>query len=251
MKAVPEDTTLFDTLPYRRQCGRDIPGTGDGEDAIGAEFLRSGPFTLRRFAQEQALSVSSRGYVLLFCLSGSVELRLHSFSYRLTPRCVAAVDCDRLAECRCGAGAELLEYRPRIGYFGFSGDGGVLPAFTVVPSRAALNAWAVAVSRRIREGASFDREASCAVRVQLRDLSGGVLPYPFACAAGCPRWDRCTAVAGYAGWSPVTVAAVAAGDPPRPLGERVVTVVAAVVGIGLWGGLLLWGTWVELTLLFG
>ncbi len=98
-------------------------------------------------------------------------------------------------------------------------------------------------------GATYDRDASCAVRVQLRDLSGGVLPYPFACAAGCPRWNRCTAVAGYGGWASAKVAV--AGDSLRPLGERIVTAVAAVVGIGFWGGLLLYGTWVELTLIFG
>ncbi|WP_303330144.1 hypothetical protein, partial [uncultured Alistipes sp.] len=64
------------------------------------------------------------------------------------------------------------------------------------------------------------------------------------------RWNRCPAVAGYAGWSPVEIA-VAAGDPQRPLRERVVTVVAATLGIGLWGGLLLYGTWLELMQLFG
>ena len=80
---------------------------------------------------------SSRGYVLLFCLRGSVELRLRSFSYRLTPRCVAAVDCSRLAECRCGADAELLEYRPRMGSFASRGSCDELPAFTVLPSRDA------------------------------------------------------------------------------------------------------------------
>ena len=90
------------------------------------------------------------------------------------------------------------------------------------------------------------RGPSCAVRVQLRDLSGGVLPYPFSCAAGCFRWNRCAAVAGYAGWSPAD-----AVRTELPLGERIVTAVAATVGIGLWGGLLLYGTWVELMLLFG
>ncbi len=106
MTTVPEEMTLFGASP----CGETLPGSGaEGADA---ECLRSGPFTLRRYAQGRMSAVSSRGYVLLFCLSGSVELRLRSFSYRLTPRCVAAVDCGRLAECRCGADAELLEYVP-------------------------------------------------------------------------------------------------------------------------------------------
>lgn len=248
MMTVPEEMTLFGSLPCGAGCGKGTPGAGDG--AAEAECLRSGPFTLRRYAQGRTSALSSRGYVLLFCLRGSVELRLRSFSYRLTPRCVAAVDCSRLAECRCGADAELLEYRPRMGSFASRGSCDELPAFTVLPSRARLNAWAGTVSRHIREGAAYDRDSSCAVRVQLRDLSGGVLPYPFACAAGCPRWSRCAAVAGYGGWSPVEIA-VAAGDPQRPLRERVVTAVAATLGIGLWGGLLLYGTWLELMQLFG
>ena len=56
-------------------------------------------------------------------------------------------------------------------------------------------------------------------------------------------------MAGYGGWATAKVAV--AGDSLRPLGERIVTAVAAVVGIGFWGGLLLYGTWVELTLIFG
>lgn len=245
MTTVPEEMTLFGASP----CGETLPGSGaEGADA---ECLRSGPFTLRRYAQGRVSAVSSRGYVLLFCLSGSVELRLHSFSYRLTPRCVAVVDVGQLVECRCSAHTELLEYAPRGGRFAFRVAGDVLPAFTVVPSRARLNSWAGTVSRRIRAGASFERDSSCAVRVQLRDLSGGVLPYPLSCAAGCPRWNRCAAVAGYGDWSAGNISVAGAGDPARPLRERVVTAVAAAVGIGFWGGLLLYGTWVELRLLLG
>ncbi len=247
MMTVPEERTLCGIRSCEPLRGKDMTGPGDSD--AGAESLHSGPFTLRRYPRAQASALSSRGYILLFCLRGSVELRLHSFSYRLTPRCVAAVDGGRLAECRCGADTELLEYRPGAGCPAFRSAGDGRPAFTVLPSRAGLNAWAATVSRHIREGATYDRDASCAVRVQLRDLSGGVLPYPFACAAGCPRWSRCTAVAGYGGWATAKVAV--AGDSLRPLGERIVTAVAAVVGIGFWGGLLLYGTWVELTLIFG
>ena len=229
MTTVPEEMTLFGASP----CGETLPGSGaEGADA---ECLRSGPFTLRRYAQGRVSAVSSRGYVLLFCLRGSVELRLHSFSYRLTPRCVAVVDVGQLVECRCSAHTELLEYAPRGGRFAFRVAGDVLPAFTVVPSRARLNSWAGTVSRRIRAGASFERDSSCAVRVQLRDLSGGVLPYPL----------------GYGDWSAENICVAGAGDPARPLSERVVTAVAAAVGIGFWGGLLLYGTWVELRLLLG
>lgn len=90
---VPEEMTLFGSLPCGAGCGKGTPGAGDG--AAEAECLRSGPFTLRRYAQGRTSALSSRGYVLLFCLRGSVELRLRSFSYRLTPaalqRLIAAV----------------------------------------------------------------------------------------------------------------------------------------------------------------
>lgn len=39
-------------------------------------------------------------------------------------------------------------------------------------------------------------------------------------------------------------------QPSQSLGRRIVTLVATVVGIGLWGGLLLYGVWIELSALF-
>ena len=212
----------------------------------GVQSIRSGPFTLRRYTQQRGSELFSRGYVVLFCLGGSVELRLHSFTYRLGSGRVAMVDGRRLAEFRCEADTVLLEYRPRVGRFASRAGEGEVAAFTVLPSRARLDAWAETVARRIREGASFGREPSCAVRVQLRDLSGGTLPYPFSCEAGCPRWERCAAVAGYGRRScaPLQVRQV---QPSQPMGRRIVTLVAAVAGIGLWGGLLLYGLWVELS----
>lgn len=217
--------------------------------AAGVQCIRSGPFTLRRYARATVSGLFTRGYVVLFCLGGSVELRLHSFTYRLSSGRVATVDGRRLAEFRCEADTVLLEYRPRVGRFASRAGEGEVAAFTVLPSRARLDAWAETVARRIREGASFGREPSCAVRVQLRDLSGGTLPYPFSCEAGCPRWERCAAVAGY-GKRSCAPLRVKREQPPQPLGQRIVTLVAAVVGIGLWGGLLLYGIWIELSALF-
>ena len=176
--------TLFGSLPCGTLRGRKLSGAGDA--SAGGETLHSGPFTLRRYAQGHTSALSSRGCVLLFCLRGSVELRLHSFSYRLTPRCVAAVDGRQLAECRCGADTELLEYRPRAGWSVFRSDGEGHPAFTVLPSRLRLNAWAATVSLRLREGVVFDRDSSCAVRVQLRDLSGGCTPLSVRVRRGVP-----------------------------------------------------------------
>lgn len=217
--------------------------------AGSGQSIRSGPFTLRRYARPTVSGLFTRGYVVLFCLGGSVELRLHSFTYRLSSGYVATVDGRRLAEFRCEADTVLLEYRPRVGRFASRTGEGEIAAFTVLPSRARLDAWAETVARRIREGASFGREPSCAVRVQLRDLSGGTLPYPFSCEAGCPRWERCAAVAGYGKRSDVPLR-MKWKQPPQPLGQRIVTAVAAVVGIGLWGGLLLYGVWHELAALF-
>lgn len=247
MAGAAEETTLFGILPR----GGDEDGlcAGDGKDVTGSEVLCSGPFTLRRYAQRTSSGLFTRGYVVLFCLNGSVELRLHSFIYRLGSGHVAVVDGRRLAECRCGADTELLEYRPRVRRFAFLGDEEEIAPFTVLPSRARLDAWAQTVARRIREGASFRREPSCAVRVQLRDLSGGTLPFPFSCEAGCPRWDRCAAVAGY-GRRSCAPLRVRKELPPQSALRRAVTLVAAVVGIGLWGGLLLYGVWVELSALF-
>lgn len=237
MTSVSEETT---------SSGAVAPG---GCAAIsGREVLHSGPFTLRRYAQGSSSDARKYGRFLLFCLRGSVELRLQSCCYLLTPGYVALVDGGQLVEYCCRADTELLEYCPRTGSMAGYGDDDGCPAFTVFPQEQGLGAWASSVSRRIRLGAVFGRGSSCAVRVQLRDLSGGVLPYPFSCAAGCSRWNRCAAVAGYASWSPTDVALT--GDLQRPLGERIVTAVAATVGIGLWGGLLLYGTWHELSALF-
>lgn len=211
----------------------------------GREVLHSGPFTLRRYAQVGSSDALKYGRFLLFCLRGSVELRLQSCRYRLTPGYAALLDSGQLVGYCCDADSELLEYRPRTGAMSGYGDDDGCPAFTVFPQEPGLGAWAASVSRRIRSGAVFGRGASCAVRVQLRDLSGGELPYPFSCAAGCSRWNRCAAVAGYAGWSPADAA-----QTELPLGERIVTAVAATVGIGLWGGLLLYGVWHELSRLF-
>lgn len=49
MMTVPEEMTLFGSLPCGAGCGKGTPGAGDG--AAEAECLRSGPFTLRRYAQ--------------------------------------------------------------------------------------------------------------------------------------------------------------------------------------------------------
>ena len=78
----------------------------------GSEVLHSGPFTLRRYAQGSSSDALKYGRFLLFCLRGSVELRLQSCRYRLTPGYVALVDGGLLVEYCCGADTELLEYCP-------------------------------------------------------------------------------------------------------------------------------------------
>lgn len=208
-------------------------------------YLCSGPFILRWSVHGDSSGMLSCRRVLLFCLGGSAELCFQSCSYRLTPGNVAVVDGSRLSECRYGAGTRLLEYRPRMGCFASCDPCGELPVLTVLPARAQLDAWAKSVARRIREGAVFGRERSCTIRVQLRNLSGGGIPYPFSCAGDCPRWGRCPAVAGYGGRSEVR-ASTCPAHCRRSLGGRIATTAAGVVGIGLWGGLLLYFTIREL-----
>lgn len=201
--------------------------------------LCSGPFILRQSAREQTSGMLSYRYILLFCLGGSAELCLQSCSYRLTPGSIAVVDGSRLQECRYAAGTRLLEYRPRMDYFASCDPCGELSALTILPSRVPLDAWAETVAGRIREGAAFGREPSCTIRVQLRELSEGGIPYPFSCGEGCPRWERCPATAGY-GDRPFGQAFARTDHRLRSLGGRIMTTAVGVAGIGLWGGLLLY-----------
>lgn len=189
---------------------------GDTSSPEGVRNLCSGPFILRQSAREQTSGMLSYRYILLFCLGGSAELCLQSCSYRLTPGSIDVVD-----------GSRLLEYRPRMDYFASGDPCGELSALTILPSQAPLDAWAETVACRIREGAAFGCEPSCTIRVQLRELSEGGIPYPFSCGEGCPRLERCPAAAEY-GDRPSGQAFARTDRRLRSLGGRIVTTAAGV-----------------------
>ena len=179
--------------------------------------------------------------MLLFCLNGSAVLRFNSFSFTLTPESVAAIDVYRLCECRCTAGTELMEYLPREGHrhgYEFIKN---QPAFTVIPAKERLTAWANTVASRIDAGAIFGKSDFCTIGVQLRDCSEGEIPYPFSCAAGCPLWGRCAGTAGYEGTdnAPIRI------EQPAPTQTSILRGTAklvTIIGICIWGGLLLYCT---------
>lgn len=189
--------------------------------------------------------LSRRRRLLLFCMKGSAKLVFNSFSYTLSPGSVAAVDGLSLGECQCTAGTELLEYRPRGGKNRANEPWYNQPAFTVIPERRQLTEWADTVVSRVRSQVSLRRYDFCSVGVQLRDRSGGQIPYPFSCAEGCPEWGRCAATAAYIGTGPFTRDEQTA----EPILRKAVTILVAIAGIGLWGGLLLYGMITEIMLL--
>lgn len=210
------------------------------------ERIRSGPFVWQRCGQEGVLRLSRRR-ILLFCLQGSVTLNFHSFNFTLTPGSVATVDGRLLCKCRCTEDAELLEYLPRDSRYHVCDSRDNRSAFAVLPARERLSDWAAAIVSRIRAGASLGCYRYCSVAVQLRDCSRGQIPYPYSCAPGCPAWNRCSGAAAYVG----TVAEGHRAVVTETTARMVVSIVAAVTGIGLWGGLLLYNTIKELLGWFG
>ncbi len=219
----------------RSRVGRPRQGRSwlDGQ----TQRIVSGPFTLWDCYAEVPLHLSAKRYLLVFCLDGCVKLHFGSFDFMLESGSAAAVDGCLLRECTAEVGTVLLEYRPRDSRYHICrlrNDG---RAFLTIPVTDRLAGWVRQVAWDIREGVLFDRYDFCSVSVQLRNLSGGGIPYPFSCAAGCPVWSRCAGTAGYDGFP--------TGDDTAALvtettGQWIVTVVAALIGIGLWGGLLVY-----------
>lgn len=211
----------------------------------GGESVRvvSGPFTLWDIRHGGTFGFSSKRYLLFFCLSGSVRFGFRSFSFDLTPGSAAAVAGDRLKEIRSETGTVLLEYRPRDRRYHVCRSVDDNRAFLVLPVTDRLVGWVRKVVENIRSGAMrFDLYDFCSVGVQLRDLSEGRIPYPYSCAEGCLAWGRCAATAG--------CETARSSAHPLPVvettGQRIASCVAAVLGIGLWGGLLSYFLWQDL-----
>lgn len=216
-------------------AGRDS-GDRSGNRRLDGQTQRiaSGPFTLWDCYAEVSLRLSVKRYLLVFCLEGNVELHFGSFSFTLTPGSAAAVDGCLLRECTAGTGTVLLEYRPRDSRYHICRSQSDGRAFLTIPVTERLTGWVRQVVWDIREGVLFDRYDFCSVSVQLRDLSGGGIPYPFSCSGNCPAWGRCAGTAGYEA-PPSDNDTVLVTETT---GQWIVTVVVAAAGIGLWGGLL-------------
>lgn len=202
--------------------------------------LVSGPFTLWDIRNGGTFGFSTKRYLLFFCLSGSVRFGFSSFSFDLTPGSAAAVAGDRLKEIRAESGTVLLEYRPRDRRYHVCRFSDNDRAFLVLSVTDRLVDWVRKVVENIRGGEThFDRYDFCSVGVQLRDLSESRIPYPYSCAEGCPAWGCCAATAGCETSRPSAY--------PIPVTETtaqwVASCVAAVLGIGLWGGLLSYFLW--------
>ena len=214
-----------------------------GRPGIGSTHVVSGPFTLWESRYGGTFGFSTKRYLLFFCLSGSARFGFRSFSFVLTPGSAAAVAGDRLKEIRAETGTVLLEYRPRDRRYHVCRSSDNNQAFLALPVTDRLVDWGRKAVENIRSGTMrFDRYDFCSVGVQLRDLSEGKIPYPYACAEGCPTWGRCAASAG----------CEPAGSADHPLlvtettVQRIAACAAAVMGIGLWGGLLSYFLWQDL-----
>ena len=206
--------------------------------------IRSGPFIWQRCSQQSTVRLSRRRRILLFCLQGSVTLNFHSFSYTLTPGSVATVDGRLLCECWCTGVTELMEYLPRDRRFHVYESGDNRSAFTVLSVQGRLSDWAAAIALRIRAGAPLSCYSFCSVAVQLRDCARGQIPYPFSCAPGCPVWKRCAGTA--ACMEMRSMPGKQRNMVTETVTERIISILATIVGIGLWGGLLLYGTIIKI-----
>lgn len=222
----------------RAYAGRDSGDRGRNRSRLDGETQRivSGPFTLWDCYAEVPLHLSAKRYLVVFCLEGSVKLHFGSFDFTLASGSAAGVDGCLLRECTAEVGTVLLEYRPRDSRYHVCRSRNDGRAFLTIPVTDRLAGWARQVAWDIREGVLFDRYDFCSVSVRLRDLSDGGIPYPFSCAAGCPVWGRCAGTAGYDGFP--------TGDDTvlvtETAGQWIVTIVVALIGIGLWGGLLVY-----------
>ena len=218
----------------RSRIGR--PGQGRSRLDGQTQRIVSGPFTLWDCYAEVPLHLSAKRYLLVFCLDGCVKLHFGSFDFMLESGSAAAVDGCLLRECTAEVGTVLLEYRPRDSRYHICRSRNDGRAFLTIPVTDRLIGWVRQVAWDIREGVLFDRYDFCSVSVQLRNLSGGGIPYPFSCAAGCPVWSRCAGTAGYDGFP--------TGDDTvlvtETTGQWIETVIVAAAGIGLWGGLLVY-----------
>ena len=182
--------------------------------------------------------------MLVFCLEGHAELHFGSFAFGISEGGTASVvtmNGYRLRECRAAAGTLLLVYLPRgIPHAEHFYEDRSSDFMTISPDKALLS-WARAVALRVEADMACGDYSFCAVGVLLRDRSGGAVPWPFACSPGCPAWGYCAATAGFE-----ADARLLPGQgpymPPPTLREKVLSTVAAVVGIGLFGGLLLYFT---------
>lgn len=218
----------------RSRVGR--PGQGRSRLDGQTQRIVSGPFTLWDCYAEVPLPLSAKRYLVVFCLEGSVKLHFGSFDFMLEPGSAAGVDGCLLRECTAEVGTVLLEYRPRDSRYHVCRSQSDGRAFLTIPVTDRLVGWARQVAWDIREGVLFDRYDFCSVSVQLRNLSGGGIPYPFSCSSSCPVWGRCAGTAGYEG-SPLDNDTVLVTETT---GQWIVTVIVAAAGIGLWGGLLVY-----------
>lgn len=222
----------------RAYSGRDPGGRSRNRSRLEGQTQRivSGPFTLWNCYAEVSLPLSAKRYLVVFCLDGSVKLHFGSFDFTLEPGSAAAVDGCLLRECTVEVGTVLLEYRPRDSRYHVCRSQSDGRAFLTIPVTDRLVGWARQVAWDIREGVLFDRYDFCSVSVQLRNLSGGGIPYPFSCSGSCPAWGRCAGTAGYEG-PPSDSDTVLVTETT---GQWIVTVIVAAAGIGLWGGLLVY-----------
>ena len=222
----------------RAYAGRDPGGRSRNRSRLDGQTQRivSGPVTLWDCYAEVPLHLSAKRYLVVFCLDGSVKLHFGSFDFTLEPGSAAAVDGCLLRECTAGTGTVLLEYRPRDSRYHICRSRNDGRAFLTIPVTERLAGWVRQVVWDIREGVLFDRYDFCSVSVQLRDLSGGGIPYPFSCSGSCPAWGRCAGTAGYEGPHVDSDTVLVT----ETTGQRIVSVVAALIGIGLWGGLLVY-----------
>lgn len=212
----------------------------------GSRVVRNGPFTWHRYGAAGTYRTLQRGHVLIFCIEGRAELCFRSFRFTLTPSLMAVADTRALVSLHCQAGTELVEYRPGARRMPLYPYPAADSAFQTFPVRAELREWVAAKASRIRSGYRFDRHGFCPVAVQLRDRSGGTIPYPYACAEGCPLWRNCTGTDGPLPEKPGMGLDAAVSFASRPRNETAAAACAAAVGILIWGSLLLYGLWESL-----
>lgn len=156
----------------------------------GNEQITQGVFTLSRYTCAETFPLEGSP-VLLFCLYGEAQLRFTRYRFTLTPGSLAAVAADAQVECDCTPQTGLLAYRPPLKTIPpMQWDRTFVPSLTATAVEPRFREWILRTAQRLEQG-KIGPHVHCDLALLLREYSGGMIPYPFACSPDCSAWRFC------------------------------------------------------------